>query len=607
MFKSIRWKFITIYFLLVFIAMVIVGVFIVEKFQENLENQITENMESHIKTLFQISNEISNDDWEKVRDDIKESVANLPIDVSENFYIIYNSEMPDMPEIIAANINVNKYDSIIGTNAYENRTLKEDIIYNALNGQKIIRNDKANMIKHLAYPVKDEVGHVEGIIYVTSNLEDMYTTLNDAKGILTNATVLALLITVFLGFFIANSITGPIKDVTVKAASMAKGNFDQVVEVKSNDEIGQLASMFNYLTLKLKKTMSEVYREKSKLDTIFTYMADGVIAVNLKGDIIHANPIAMNMLKLTQEDINTKKHDELFVNYNTKLTLKYIQRANRWKGSQLLEIDSSVYKAKFASFRNKNNEIGGLIIVLQDVTEQQKLENMRKEFVANVSHELKTPITTIKSYTETLIDNGIDNEELTNQFLNVINSECDRMDRIVRDLLQLSNLDYKQTKWNKVSLSIEDLLRETFFKIKIAADEKLQSLNLTIKEPIPNIIGDKDRLEQVVLNVISNAIKYTPESGLIDVFARVDDGNVIITVKDNGLGIPENDIDRIFERFYRVDKARSRELGGTGLGLSIAKQITQHHGGTIKIRSKYKVGTEVDIILPAQLSSVIQS
>lgn len=608
MFKSIRWKFITIYFLLVFIAMVIVGVFIVEKFQENLENQITENMEIRIKTLLQISSEIHEDDWTKVRDEIKQTVGDLPIDASEKLYIIYNSEMPDMPEIIAANgSNDFNDDSIIGKNAYEHRTLKEDIIYNALKGQKVTRNDKTNMIKHLAYPVENEVGQVKGIIYVTSELKDMYNTLNDAKGILTKATVLALFITVFLGFFIANSITGPIKDVTVKAASMAKGNFDQVVEVKSNDEIGQLASMFNYLTLKLKKTMSEVYREKSKLDTIFTYMADGVIAVNIKGDIIHANPIAMKMLNLTQEDINTKNHDELFVNYNAKLTLNYIQRANRWKGSHLLEIDSSVYKAKFASFRNKNNEIGGLIIVLQDVTEQQKLENMRKEFVANVSHELKTPITTIKSYTETLIDNGLDNEELSYQFLNVINGECDRMDRIVRDLLQLSNLDYKQTKWNKVSLSVEDLLRDSFFKMKISADEKLQSLNLTIKEQIPNIVVDKDRLEQVVLNVISNAIKYTPKSGKIDVFAEVDNDSVIITVKDNGLGIPENDIDRIFERFYRVDKARSRELGGTGLGLSIAKQIIEHHGGTIEIRSKYKVGTEVDIILPVQFSTVIQS
>ncbi len=607
MFKSIRWKFITIYFLLVFIAMVIVGVFIVEKFQENLENQITKNMESLIKTLFQISSAISSDDWGKVKDEIKGTVTQLSIDSSEKLYIIYNSKIPDMPEIIAADrSNESNFDNIIGKNAYEYGVLREDIIYNALKGEKIIKNDKVNMIKHLAYPVENEVGQVKGIIYVTSKLNDMHNTLNDSKEILTSATFLALLITVLLGFFIANSITGPIKDVTVKAASMAKGNFDQVVEVKSSDEIGQLASMFNYLTLKLKKTMSEVYREKSKLDTIFKYMADGVIAVNVNGDIIHANIVAMKILNITEEDINIKKYDEVFVNYNPKLTLQYIQRVNRWKGSHLIEIASSVYRVKFASFRNKNNEIGGLIIVLQDVTEQQKLENMRKEFVANVSHELKTPITTIKSYAETLIENGLDNEKLSYQFLDVINSECDRMDRIVKDLLQLSNLDYKQTKWNKTSLCVEELLKDSFFKMKISADEKMQSLNLTIKEEMPNVVGDKDRLEQVILNVISNAIKYTPVSGKIDIFARLDNDNVIITVKDNGIGIPENDIGRIFERFYRVDKARSRELGGTGLGLSIAKQIVEHHGGNIKIRSKYKIGTEVDIILPVQLSTVIQ-
>ncbi|MTI46241.1 ATP-binding protein [Sporosalibacterium faouarense] len=599
MFKSIRWKFITVYFLLVFIAMVIVGVFIVEKFYENQENQITKRMENTVNNLLVINSGLAKDDWKASEDEIRRSIISNG-SFQGNLYIINNSEAP---EIIASysSRRFNQED-LVGKSPFQDNTLlNQDIILEALEEGKIsYKTFEEDKIKHLAYPVENEFGKVKGIIYVTADLENMYETLDDAQEILTKATLLALFITIFLGFFIANSITGPIKDVTVKAARMAKGDFDQVVEVKSNDEIGQLASMFNYLTLKLKRTMSEVYREKSKLDTIFTYMADGVIAVNINGTIIHVNPNALKMLGITEEEVEHKTFDEIFVKYNPKLTLSYIKENNDWKGSYLLDMDPSVYRAKYASFRNKNNEIGGLIIVLQDVTEQQKLENMRKEFVANVSHELKTPITTIKSYTETLLDGGMESPELSNKFLDVIDSECDRMARIVRDLLQLSNLDYKQTKWNKSSLYMENLLRDAYFKMKIAAQEKNQKITLDIQGDIPQIAGDKDRLEQVVLNVISNAIKYTPDDGEIEIIAKKQENHVIVTVKDNGLGIPEEDIDRIFERFYRVDKARSRALGGTGLGLSIAKQIVVFHGGDIKIRSEYNVGTEVDIILPIQ-------
>ncbi len=608
MFKSIRWKFIIIYFLLVFIAMVIVGVFIVQKFEESYENQIIKNIETVIENIIDVSSGIEEDDWgivdgeRIVKEEIRGTVSKWRLPYSESLYIIYNSDIK--PEIIAS-VTGNEYlnKNLIGKSAYEYKTLKGEVLNEALKGRETIKNypsddDENVMVMHLAYPVENEVGKVKGVMYVTSNLSNMYNLLGEAKEIITKATVLALLITVILGFLIASSITGPIKDVTVKAASMAKGDFNQVVEVKSNDEIGQLAGMFNYLTLKLKTTMSEVYREKSKLDTIFTHMADGVIAVNIHGDIIHANPIAMKMLNLSKEDLENRKYDEIFERFNTKLTLEQIKNSNRWKGIHFVEIDTSIYRAKYASFRHKNNEIGGLIIVFQDVTEQQKLENMRKEFVANVSHELKTPLTTIKSYTETLLDGGLGETELASQFLKVIDSECDRMARIVRDLLQLSNLDYKQTKWNKGSLSIEELLKGAYFKMKISAEEKQQRLNLEIEENIQNITGDKDRLEQVILNIISNAIKYTPNEGKINILSFTKNGNVIITVKDTGFGIPEEDIERIFERFYRVDKARSRALGGTGLGLSIAKQIVEYHGGDIKIRSKYNVGTEVDIVLP---------
>ena len=610
MFKSIRWKFITVYFLLVFIAMVIVGVFIVEKLQENLENQITKDMEDYINNLINGVSGLSENDWLTVADDIQNTLNEWGSSgYSERLYIIYNS--PDIPRVIASI----KGNDTLGESAYDHPLLKEELILKALNGERIFKDynstDGINIpIKHVAYPVEDEVGHIKGIIYMTSNLENMVQTLEESKEILTKATLLALLITVLLGFFIASSITGPIKDVTIKAARMAKGDFDQVVEVKSQDEIGKLAGMFNHLTGELNNTIKELKEERSKvekernkvegernkLETIVTHMADGVIAEDIDGNIIISNKGAKETLGIKEDD--SRSLDEVFNTFDRTITLKEIKNKGNWSGDSIIEIEDLALKVKHRPFTNNNDKVGGLIYIIEDITEQQRLENMRKEFVANVSHELKTPITTIKSYTETLLDGALEDKEFSNRFLNVIDNECDRMDRIVRDLLQLSNLDYKKTKWNKTKVSLKDLLDDIYYKMIISAKDKNHDMNFNIDDDIPSITIDKDRIEQVILNIISNAIKYTPEGGNIKVHAFKNQESIIIRVKDTGMGIPKEDLSRVFERFYRVDKARSRAMGGTGLGLSIAKQIIESHGGDIAVRSEYNEGTEVDIILP---------
>lgn len=600
MFKSIRWKFITVYFLLVFIAMIIVMAFIIQKFEDHYLNQTAITMEARVKNLANRSDSISkNNEWAPVSEEIQKDVMNQPVYVTEIIYVIDNS---DLATIIATNAS---NAAISGQSAYNLKQINQKLVINAKKESKIQQglsylDETDDKIMHLAYPVLNEEGRVKGIIYITSDLKDMYNTLEQSKSILINATILALLITVVLGVVIARSITEPIKDVTVKAEMMAKGDFDQTVEVKSDDEIGQLANMFNYLTLKLKQTLSEVSTEKNKLDTIFTYMADGVIATGIEGNIIHANPVALNMLNISHKELTDLTYDDIFKELNDKLTLEYITSNHTWRGNEIIEVGSAIYNAKYAPLRNEQNVINGMILVLQDVTEQQKLENMRKEFVANVSHELKTPITTIKSYTETLIDGVLDNEDLSVQFLTVVNSECDRMARIVRDLLQLSNLDYNQTKWKRISIDVKELLEGIFMKVNMSAIEKKQCINLKVDENIGSINADKDGIEQVILNIVTNAIKYTQDNGKIDISAfRVKD-KIVIKVKDNGIGIPEEDLGRIFERFYRVDKARSRALGGTGLGLSIAQQIIEAHDGHISINSSYNVGTEVDIVLPVE-------
>ncbi len=598
MFSSIKWKFIVVYFLLVFIAMVIVGAFIVERLESQQISNVMNGMEQSIEAIVQSSSYISEEDWSEVREGIQKTLDDWRLGSGDILYVIYNQEIPT---ILASTSRQNT--NAIDANALSYKTLDPTLILKAYSGSRATNtskdiNENTN-IAHLAYPVLTEYGQVKGVFYMTSDLRNVYNTVSASKRILTNATLIALSITVILGFIIASSITEPIRDVTKKAEEMASGNLDQYVEVKSDDEIGQLASMFNYLNIKLNETLQQMDLERSKLDTIFNYMAEGVIAVDTNGYIIHANPIAMDILNIeirSEEEWKNFKDNRFYlssidlddIDYGDETTLK---------GDRTLKKNAEVYKIKYAPFKNEKNNIGGIIIVFQDITKEHKLDDMRKEFVANVSHELKTPLTTIKSYTETLIDGGVD-EEMRESFLNVIENECDRMGRLVRDLLQLSNLDYHNTNWQKKEVSIEALLNHILLKLDITFKENDHTISVDIEEGMPDLIIDRDGMEQVLLNIIYNSVKYTEKGGKITVKANLIDGYVNIEVADNGIGIPKEDQKRIFERFYRVEKGRSRELGGTGLGLSIAKQIIESHDGEISLKSKFGEGTIINIKLP---------
>ena len=594
MFSSIKWKFILVYFLLVFIAMAIVGVFIVGRLEEQQIKTVTNNMEQHIKTVMEVaSTHISGENWVENSEEIQKAINDYNVGGDETLYVIFNE---DIPTIIASSSN--QYETILGQNALNFNSIDPILVLKAFEGEKAsktldeINEDTTN--RHLAYPVFSSLGKVKGVFYMTSDLRDIYATVNESKVILTNATLLALVITVFLGFFIASSITEPISDVTKKAEEMSLGDFNQFVEVKSNDEIGQLASMFNHLTLKLKDTIQDMDLERSKLDTIFSYMAEGVIAIDKNGNLIHANPIAMEILNFSEEDINTNIPLDL-----KKINLKKINydEIDTLEGDEIAEINAEVYKIKYAPFKNERADIGGIIIVFQDITDEHKLDIMRKEFVANVSHELKTPITTIKSYAETLLERDLD-KDTSQKFLTVIDSECDRMARLVKDLLQLSNLDYRKTNWKKTEISLSTTLKDIIGKLELLFKEKNQEVVSNIQEDMENIVVDKDGIEQVILNIISNAIKYTEINGKIEIQAYQNEDKLIIKVSDNGIGIPYEDQNRIFERFYRVEKGRSRELGGTGLGLAIAKEIVEAHEGNIILKSEAGEGTIVELLLP---------
>lgn len=612
MFKSIRWKFILVYFLLVFIAMVIVGVFILEKFETQQLEYRTDQMYKQIEGIIHTASYLKKSDLTMYEDEIQETINNWNIDVSNTLYIIAG----DQPKKIIASSH-RDYKSIIGKNAYSFEKINPSLILEAYDkdttsldpdlidqayDEKIVNLDIVDpnsdiVFKHMAYPIIDDVGRIKGIVYMTSNLDDIYTTLDGSKRILINATGLALLITVILGFFIASSITDPIRDVTEKAEKMAKGDFDQYVEVKSDDEIGQLANMFNYLTLRLKGSIQEIELEKSKLDTIFNYMADGVIAIDENNRMIHANPIAMDILKIEGENINLLEEKEIGKNILNLEELDYDNRETL-EGEENIYIDSNIYRLRYAPFINEEDNIGGVIIVFQDITEQHRLDNMRREFVANVSHELKTPITTIKSYTETLIKYDDLDRTMSKSFLGIIDNECDRMNKIVRDLLQLSNMDYKKTVWEKRDFLVINLIEDILLKLRLSLEERGQDIEIDIAKDV-SVYGDRDGIQQVLINIISNSMKYTENGGHIKISAYKKDEEVVLKVKDNGIGIPEIDQTRIFERFYRVDKGRARLSGGSGLGLSIAKQIIEEQDGEIRLRSEVDKGTEVDIILPS--------
>lgn len=594
MFKSIRWRFVLIYFLLIFLAMTIVGFFIVTQFEKIQLDMNSKNIKARVASIYASSKSMQQNDWIRNVDNIRRNVlSSIQLGYNENVYIILN----DLNKTVI-------YSSIAGIeelSAYNIEKINNEILTKSLNGtveETIIMNElEDSPISHVSYPVKNDNGDVKGYIYLTNDISYIYDTINQSKNMFTQATVIALLLTIVLGLIISKSITGPIKDLTVKAKQMSQGNFDQKVDIKSDDEIGQLGKMFNYLIDELKMSMSRLTQEKSKMETTFTYMADGILTVDKKGDIIHINPVAKKILQVRSKDIY---YDQIISRKTHDLYLDKIKE-NKWNGTYVLETEKETYKVDYAPFMDGQNQIGGVILVFKNITEQFKMEKLQKEFVANVSHELKTPITTIKSYTETLLEGALEEQDVATDFLKVINSESDRMSRLVSDLLRLSRMDHEETNWTKEKICINEIIKETHTKLLLQAKSKNINMPCSLDSRNSNVLFDKDGLEQILLNIIGNAIKYTPEGGEVNINVSAETSKVIITIKDTGMGIPKDDLNHIFERFYRVDKARTRQMGGTGLGLSIAEQIAKAHDSTIEISSELHVGTTVEIKIPKLL------
>ena len=347
----------------------------------------------------------------------------------------------------------------------------------------------------------------------------------------------------------------------------------------------------------LKDKLNEVSSRKNQIETILLHMTDGIIAFNMQGEIILINPAAKKFLSISPED-NT--FDDIFGKFKLDINMEKVIYLESWTSTeQRIQVDDQYVKVLFAPFKNEDERPDGVIAVIQDITEHVKLDNMQKELVADVSHELKTPITSIMGYADTLLEGGYD-EETQTKFLNVIASESRRMARLVTDLLTLSRYDSNKKKTQKETFDLGDLVKQCQEKLAIEIKKKGHTVNSFVTADVPPVYADKDDIERVVLNILTNSIKYTPDTGEIKIYVGFVYNDAYIKVFDNGIGIPEDDLSRIFERFYRVDKARTREMGGTGLGLSIAKEILDKNGGSIDIKSKVGEGTEVVIRIPTK-------
>lgn len=436
--------------------------------------------------------------------------------------------------------------------------------------------------------------------FILKEIDELFTIeeqITRLKLITIIAIILYTVITLIIKYFISKSVLKPINKLIESAEKMASGDNIDIYESipRGKNEVDDLVNAFSLMTKELNQKLNEVNRQKKQIETILLHMTDGVIAFNMEGEIIHINPAAKNLLSLTEKD-NT--FDKMFKRLNLDVNLEKIIYLENWTSSeQKIDIGEKAVNLFFAPFQDENNKPTGVMVVIQDITEHVKLDNMRREFVADVSHELKTPITSIMGYADTLLEEDYD-KETQNRFLSVIASEARRMAKLVTDLLTLSRYDSNKIKRENTQFDLGELAKGCQEKLRFEIEKKKHNVECFVTANVPPVEADKDGIERVILNILSNAIKYTPENGTIKVYVGFVYNDAYIKVIDNGIGIPEKDLSRIFERFYRVDKARSRELGGTGLGLSIAQEILKKNDGSIDIKSEVGKGTEVVIRIP---------
>jgi len=595
-FRSIHVKFVLIYVMLILIAMEIIGLYFARELEQTLKTNFTESIADRMSLV----------EFSVIEEMTKKRTADDPMTLEQSLQAVLSGfKSEDINEVRV----INAGNIILATSALNNINMvgqrSADDIVRKSNATKapydIINLDRKSKHRILVQATPLVVGdEVKGVIYLEANIEKVFKQIDEVNRILAGGVAVSLSITIILGILIGQTMTRPISDMRRQAQAMAKGNFSRKVHVYGNDEMGQLAIAFNHLTNQLQESQSSTESERRKLASVLENMTDGVIATDRKGRVSLINDSALLMLRLTRDLVLNRPISSILGLEQEYAFEDLIQVKESIALDFSRDDEPYILRANFSVTQRETGFVNGLIVVLHDNTEQEKIDMERREFVSNVSHELRTPLTTMRSYLEALADGAWKNEEIAPSFLHVTQTETERMIRLVNDLLKLSRMDSRDYDLNKEWVEFTYFFNSVIDRFEFSKSQEVQFIRLLSSTELFVEI-DTDKMTQVLDNIISNALKYSPDGGDIRFGITMSEDFIKVMISDDGMGIPQANVKRIFDRFYRADRARSRAMGGTGLGLAIAREMIIAHGGEIWAESEEGKGTTIFFTLPFEL------
>ena len=613
-FSSIRVKFVIVYVLVNIISLQLIGLFFTTQLRTTNINTFEQNIMEQEKILnYHIreeldkdkSNSLTESDNDTKSTDTKSSITKL---VSEfNIQKLLLVSVIDKDSKIVASSSKNGNDDYLSKRSFDPQV--SQVLKTGESAKKIQTNPDTNRRVWLyVSPIKKD-NEVVGVVSLMADIESVYQDLVGITKIFTVGTILSILITTIIGFVASKTVTSSIEKMSAQVKTMASGNYGTVVGINTNDEIGDLAKVFNQISKRIKEEQDVTETERRKLATIIESMMDGIITTDTNGKVILINTSAGDMIDAPENEILIGKDALKLLNISEYESIGEIIEAEDSLLVNASEDDEGLLlRAEFSKILKEENEdlsqvsteLEGYIIVLYDVTDQERQERERREFVSTVSHELRTPLTTMNSYIEALEEGVINDKELAPQFIDTIHKETTRMIRMVNELMQLGKMDIKEEHYDKEFIDINKLIEQISDRFELTHPEK-NFIKYIPKTPI-FVEGDQDKLTQMFDNIMNNAIKYSPNGKNITVRVRqnYNHNRVSISIKDEGVGIPLVHIDKIFNRFYRVDKSRQRTMGGTGLGLALAKNIVEAHRGRIWAQSREGYGSIIFVTLPCE-------
>ena len=624
-FSSIRTKFVIVYVLVNIISLQLIGLFFTTQLRNSNINTFEQNiieqekiLNYHVREELDKINGSNNNDNSKVlgdnlvqnestksNKDSKSGIAKLVSEFNIQKLLLVN--VIDNDSKILATSSKNGNDEYLAKRSFD--PLVSQVIKTGESIKQIQNNADSNKrVWIYVSPVKKD-NEVVGVISLMADIESVYQEVNGISKIFIVGTILSILITTVIGFVASKTVTSSIEKMSSQVKKMALGNYGTVVGIDADDEIGDLAKVFNQISKRIEEEQAVTETERRKLATIIESMMDGIITTDNNGRIILINTSAEDMLGGRNDEIFIGKDVLKILNITEYESIEEILEAedsllvNASKSDDelLLRAEiSKIEKEDKEDLTQMSTELEGYIIVLYDVTDQERQEKERREFVSTVSHELRTPLTTMNSYIEALEEGVLEDKELAPQFIDTIHKETTRMIRMVNELMQLGKMDIKEEHYEKEFIDINKMLEQITDRFALTHPEK-NFIKHIPKSPI-FVEGDQDKLTQVFDNIVNNAIKYSPNGKNITVRVRQNyhHNRVSISIKDEGVGIPLVHIDKIFNRFYRVDKSRQRSMGGTGLGLALAKTIVEAHKGRIWAQSREGYGSIIFVTLPCE-------